>query len=233
MLVEGRKALVGPDGRYTVPEGASWSDDVAQGIFRSADLEVFPAVYVSDTVVRTSVEDRTLSYDVSRHQRDRRARSGSPARPWDPRTAPAGGTRQLPARDVVVPADTTTTVTVGPLPGGRRRGVVLVAERAVPGRLPRPAARPGRPASTRASRPIADTPPSHVRFGFREIKQVGDHFELNGRRVNFRGDSIQGANYDNIDFHGVSDAYDTLPGLPRALVRATAAGRRRSTTTCA
>ena len=64
LLVEGRKALVGPDGRYTVPEGASWSDDVAQGIFRSADLEVFPAVYISDTVVRTSVTDRTLSYDV-------------------------------------------------------------------------------------------------------------------------------------------------------------------------
>ena len=61
LLVEGRKALVGPDGRYTVPEGASWSDDVAQGIFRSADLEVFPAVYVSDTVVRTSVADRDAS----------------------------------------------------------------------------------------------------------------------------------------------------------------------------
>ena len=64
LTVEGRKALVGPDLRYTVPEGASWSDDVAQGIFRSADLEVFPAVYISDTFVRTSVTDRTLSYDV-------------------------------------------------------------------------------------------------------------------------------------------------------------------------
>ena len=42
---------------------------------------------------------------------------------------------------------------------------------------------------------------------------MGDHFELNGRRVNFRGDSIQGANYDNIDYHGVSDAYDTFPGF--------------------
>ena len=54
---------------------------------------------------------------------------------------------------------------------------------------------------------------SHVRFGFREIAQIGDHFELNGRRINFRGDSIQGANYDNIDHHGISDAYDTLPGF--------------------
>src|SRR4051794_5834140 len=33
VLVRGRKAFVGADGRYTVPEGASWSHDVAQGIF--------------------------------------------------------------------------------------------------------------------------------------------------------------------------------------------------------
>ena len=32
-------------------------------------------------------------------------------------------------------------------------------------------------------------------------------------RINFRGDSLQGANYDNIDNHGVGDAYDTLPGF--------------------
>ena len=64
VTVEGRKALVGPDLRYTVPEGASWSDDVAQGIFRSANLEVFPAVFVADTFVRTCVADKTLSYDV-------------------------------------------------------------------------------------------------------------------------------------------------------------------------
>ena len=31
--------------------------------------------------------------------------------------------------------------------------------------------------------------------------------------MNFRGDSLQGANYDNIDFHGRGDAYDTLPGF--------------------
>ena len=49
--------------------------------------------------------------------------------------------------------------------------------------------------------------------GSARSKQVGDHFELNGRRVNFRGDSLQGANFDNIDFHGVSDAYDTFPGF--------------------
>ncbi|MDR3069578.1 MAG: hypothetical protein LBU38_01020 [Propionibacteriaceae bacterium] len=56
---------------------------------------------------------------------------------------------------------------------------------------------------------------SHVRFGFREIEQVGDGFELNGVPINFRGDSPQGADYDNIDNYGRGDAFDTLPGFLR------------------
>ena len=96
LLVRGRKALVGPDGRYTVPEGASWSDDVAQGIFRSADLEVYPAVYVSDTVVRTSVEDKELSYDVSLTNATTRPHGPPCVVPSDPRTAPAGATPSCP-----------------------------------------------------------------------------------------------------------------------------------------
>ena len=53
-----------------------------------------------------------------------------------------------------------------------------------------------------------------VRFGFRQIGQAGDHYELNGVRVNFRGDSLQGANYDSIHAaKDVSDAYDLVPGF--------------------
>ncbi|MEK8110579.1 hypothetical protein NKG94_52065 [Micromonospora sp. M12] len=49
-------------------------------------------------------------------------------------------------------------------------------------------------------------------------------------RVNFRGDNLQGADYDRINNGGKGDAYHTLPGfLPRR--PATAAGRRRWTTT--
>ena len=51
---------------------------------------------------------------------------------------------------------------------------------------------------------------ARVRFGFRELRQVGDHFELNGVRVNFRGDNLQVANYDRI-MRG--DAIDLLPGF--------------------
>ena len=65
--VKGRWALRDPAGYFTVPEAASWSPNVVQGIFRSARLEVFPAVYISDVFVRPSVADRTLSYgDLAR-----------------------------------------------------------------------------------------------------------------------------------------------------------------------
>lgn len=52
------------------------------------------------------------------------------------------------------------------------------------------------------------------RFGFREMRQVGTRYELNGVRVNMRGDSLQGANYDRINYGGgPGDAYHTYPGF--------------------
>ncbi|MGI8329539.1 glycoside hydrolase family 2 TIM barrel-domain containing protein [Actinomadura scrupuli] len=223
LLVQGRKAMVGPDGRYNVPEGASWSGDVAQGIFRSAELEVFPSVFVSDTVVRTSVAKRQLSYDVYVSNNGRRpqdvvldGRLGS----WNGKNwkYPA-----VPERSLRVPAGTTTKVTVGPLDW--RAGPASYWLPNVPYRAGYRAQlhdlvvrlTPARAASGRGQVGDHAVVPSQarVRFGFREIEQVGDHYELNGERVNFRGDSLQGANYDNIDFHGRSDAYDTFPGFLR------------------
>ena len=72
--VKGRGALKGSNGRYLVPDAADWSEAIPQGIYRSAFLRVYPAVYVSDTFVRTSVANQTLSYDVS--VRTRRAAPG-------------------------------------------------------------------------------------------------------------------------------------------------------------
>ena len=51
------------------------------------------------------------------------------------------------------------------------------------------------------------------RFGFRELRQAGAYFTLNGVRINFRGDNLQVANYDRIDHGGKGDAIDTLPGF--------------------
>ena len=115
VLVEGRKALIGSDGRYTVPEGASWSDDVAQGIFRSANLEVFPAVRISDTVVRTSVQNQTLTYDVEVSNATAKAQKVRVSGTLDSWNGAKWKYPGIPSTNVMVPANTTKTVTVGPL----------------------------------------------------------------------------------------------------------------------
>ena len=62
--------------------------------------------------------------------------------------------------------------------------------------------------------PTTGTPATPTyRFGFREATQNGDYYYLNGVRVNFRGDNLQGADYDRINNGGKGDAYDTLPGF--------------------
>src|SRR5213076_1183239 len=60
VAVKGRGALKASNGRYLVPDAADWSEAVPQGIFRSAFLRTYLAVYVSDTFVRTSVANKTL-----------------------------------------------------------------------------------------------------------------------------------------------------------------------------
>jgi beta-galactosidase/beta-glucuronidase len=192
LLVEGRKALVGPDGRYTVPEGASWSDDVAQGIFRSADLEVFPAVYISDTVVRTSVTDRTLSYDVYLTNATAKAQTAQLSGSLSSWNHAGWRYPTLGDRPVSVPAGTTTKVTVGPLPWRADQASYWWPN--VPYRAGYRAQLHELDVRLDPRTPAMQTSTADVRFGFRELRQVGDHFELNGRRVNFRGDSIQGAN---------------------------------------
>jgi hypothetical protein len=208
--VKGRRALIGADGRYDVPEGASWSDDVAQGIYRSAALEVYPAVHISDAVVQTSVRNRSLRYTVSvtnATNTDRRvtltgALGSVNGRDWR--------YPQVPRVESDVRAHTTKQLTIGPL-----------AWRAPSASYwwPNVPYRPNYRAQLHdldlrlvsSAQPAASI--AVVRFGFREIDQVRDHYELNAVRVNFRGDNLQGANFDNIDHGGRGDAYDTLPGF--------------------
>ncbi len=63
VTVKGRKAFM-VNGKSTVPNAAGWSPNTPQGIFRSAQLVVYPQVYISDVFVRPSVANTNLSYDV-------------------------------------------------------------------------------------------------------------------------------------------------------------------------
>jgi hypothetical protein len=207
--VKGRNALKTPAGKYLVPDAANWSEAVPQGIFRSAFLRVYPAVYVSDAFVRTSVTDQSLTYDVSVANT-----SGSA------RTVTLGGTLAsdngetfsypaLPSRTVTVAAHSTATVTVGP---------VAWSLGAASYWWPNVPYRQGYRAqlhrlSVHASTDDGRTSDATYRFGFRESTQNGEYYRLNGVRLNVRGDNLQGADYDRIDNGGKGDAYDTLPGF--------------------
>jgi hypothetical protein len=209
VAVKGRGALRTSAGKYLVPVAADWSEAVPQGIFRSAFLRTYPAVYVSDTFVRTSVANQSLSYDVSVTNTSATARSvtltGTLA-------ADGGGSftyPALPSRTVSVPAHATAQVTVGPV--AWTLGTASYWWPNVP-------YRPGYRAqlhrlSVHAVTDDGSTSDTSYRFGFRESRQNGEYFELNGVRVNYRGDNLQGADYDRIDNGGKGDAYDTLPGF--------------------
>jgi hypothetical protein len=208
--VKGRGALKNPaNGKYEVPDAAEWSEAVPQGIFRSAFLRVYPAVHISDTFVQTSVSNKTLSYVVSVANTSDSAHtvtvSGSLSS-WD---GASYAYPALPTTTITVAAHSTAKVTVGPVAwnlgsssywwpnvpyqSGYRAQLHVLAVHAV--------------TDTGA------TSDASYRFGFREIVQSGNYYYLNGARVNFRGDDLQGADFDRIDSGGKGDAYDTLPGF--------------------
>ena len=219
--VKGRYALRDAAGYFMVPEGASWSPNIAQGIFQSARLEVFPALYISDAFVRTSVQNRTLQYDVTvanSTDRQQTAVLDSRLSSWNrsPWRYP-----NLADRSVTVPAHSTRTFTspavawnLGsqsywwpnvPYHAGYRAQLHEL-QLELHGSHGHGHGKRGHDDDVKPSGAL-------VRFGFRESRQVGSNYELNGVRINYRGDSLQPADYDSIDNGGRGDAIDTLPGF--------------------
>ncbi|MDJ0386404.1 sugar-binding domain-containing protein [Streptomyces sp. G-G2] len=203
--VKGRYALM--QGTKTlVPDAADWSEAVPQGIYRSAFLRVYPAVYVSDTFVRTSVADKTLTYDVSVTNTSGSSRSVTLTGALASDNGASPSYPALPSRTVTVAAHSTAKVTVGPVAWNLASTSYWwpnvpyqAGYRAQLHRL-----------SVHASTDDGHTSDATYRFGFRESSQNGEYYYLNGVRVNFRGDSLQGADFDRIDNGGKGDAYDTL-----------------------
>ncbi|MDP9001755.1 MAG: beta-galactosidase [Myxococcota bacterium] len=229
LLVKGRNALKNSAGKDTVPAAADWSPYVPQGIFRSAMVRVYPDIYVSDVFVRTSVKSDSLSYDVSVTNSgavSRQVTLSGTLDSWncDPRNYPT-----IPSTQVTVAPGATQTTTIGPVPWGLGSASYWWPN------VPYQAGYKTRLHDLRIGlgdgSKILQT--RLVRFGFREIEQrqadpQHAYYYLNGVRVNFRGDSLQGVDYDSIDNGaGFGDAYDTFagflppspqnPGFPQAI----------------
>lgn len=212
--VKGRYALRDAAGFFLVPEAAGWSPDVAQGIFRTAHLEVYPVVHVSDVFVRTSVDLRTLTYDVTVVNDDSRDRWVVLGGALSSANEAGWSYPSIPTVRALVRAGATRTVRVGPV--SWQAGVASYWWPNVPYRKGYRAQLHDLAVSLQSDAPGtgASRTAATVRFGFRQIRQVGGHYELNRVRVNFRGDSLTEADYDSIDFGGGrGDAYGTYPGF--------------------
>ncbi|MEU7875194.1 RICIN domain-containing protein [Dactylosporangium sp. NPDC049140] len=210
VTVKGRYALKNPsNNRVLVPDAADWSEAIPQGIYRSAFLRVYPAVYVSDTFVRTSVANQNLTYDVTVTNTSANSRTVTLSGSLGSDTGASFSYPALPSRTVTVAAHSTTKVTVGPIAWNLGSASYW---------WPNVPYRSGYRAqlhrlAVHASTDNGGASDATYRFGFRETTQNGEYYNLNGVRVNFRGDSLQGADYDRVDNGGKGDAYDTLPGF--------------------
>ena len=213
VTVKGRRAFM-VNGKSTVPNAAGWSPNTPQGIFRSAQLVVYPQVFISDVFVRPSVVNTNLSYDVWVTNGSSRLQNlviSSRLTSWN------GWLWIYPAiadQPVSVAAGSATKVTIGPI--AWNLGSASYWAPNVPYWAGYTAQLHNLNLTLKNGTATDDT--TTVRFGFREVVQKSDGtntcYFLNGIRVNFRGDSLQGADYDSIvQGGGPGDAYDTLPGF--------------------
>ena len=209
--VKGRDALRNAANRKLVPDAAGWSANVPQGIFRSAVVRVLPVLHVSDAFVRTDVAADMLSVDVSVTNSGATAATGAVSVALSSWNCDVVSYPTLPGQPVTVPAGQTVKVTLGPVRWGLGAGSLWWPN------VPYVAGYRARLHNAAVTVIGAGGGAVHtlpVRFGFRQILQVGAHYELNGVRVNFRGDSLAGVNYDSITAaKDVSDAYDLVPGF--------------------
>lgn len=229
LFVKGRNALKNSAGKDTVPAAADWSAYVPQGIFRSAMVRVYPDVYISDAFVRTSPSSDSLSYDVSVTNSGAVSRQVTLSGAIDSWNCDPFHYPTIPSVQMTVAAGATQTTTIGAITWGLGSASYW---------WPNVPYQPGYKAKLHNLRiGLSDATKvlqTHVvRFGFRGIEQRqadSQHafYDLNGIRVNFRGDSLQGVDYDSINNGaGFGDAYDTFagflppspqnPGFPQAI----------------
>jgi len=195
------------DGRPVAPHWAEWSECVARGLFGGAALRVYPGVFISDIFPKTSVAEKTLGYEVAITNGTDRAQTVTLA--GDLLGRDGADYPALPSATVSVPAHSTEVVTFRDIPWMAGPDSLWQPN------LPYAPGYQARMHTLRLTLTAKGLPPHTAarRFGFRELRQAGDHFELNGVRINFRGDNLQVANYDRIDNGGKGDAIHTLPGF--------------------
>ncbi len=211
--VKGRNAFT-VNGKSTVPTAAGWSPNLPDGIFRSAFLKVYPQIYISDCYVRTSVTNASLAFDVWVTNAGNTAQNLSLSAALSSWNQSNFAYPSIPSQTFTVNPNATMKITFGPIAWGL--GASSYWWPNVPYQTGYTAQLHNLTLTLMQNAAAVNT--KTVRFGFREVDQKSsggftDYF-LNGIRVNFRGDNLQGVNYDAINYGGGrGDAYDTYPGF--------------------
>jgi len=201
--VQGREKFK-VNGKYTVPEGATWCPSIEEGILRGIHLRVVPSVRIDSIFARTSVASKCFSADVT----VRNSESKSVKVSLSASIASWNGSRfrypALPTSQTTIPAGSTTTLSIAPAQWKLGRASYW---------WPNVPYKPGYKAqlhllNVRLSVGDQLVETTSARFGFREFAANGAHYYLNGIRCNLRGDNLQEANFG-------TDAYGIRPGFGR------------------
>lgn len=199
------------NGRPIAPHWAEWCECISRGLFRSAFLRLYPTTFIADAHVKTSVSSRTLTYDIwvaNASEKDQSVTLGGVLSSWN---GSDWSYPSIPEQTVTLKAGETVKTTVGPLEWNP--GPQSYWQPNLPYRPDYHAQLHTLNLTLRKAGENSSSYTIPVRFGFREMRQAGPYYELNGVRINFRGDNLQVANYDRIDHNGKGDAIDTLPGF--------------------
>ena len=197
------------DGRPIAPHWAEWSTYTARGIFGSAHILICPPVIIRDVFIKTKM-DNTFSYEmvicnlssITRKVKLHASFSADRDMKWEYPVLPSCEIEMITGESRViyfgpyewVPGTHSYWWPNQPYKDGYRANLHILILSLVDSQTSRSSS-------------------CKTRFGFRDIRQNGSFFELNGVRIKFRGDNLQVANYDGVDHNGYGDAIHTLPGF--------------------
>jgi hypothetical protein len=215
VVVAGREKFM-VNGKYTVPEGATWYPGLAEGIIRGVHLELLPPVRVEDVFIRTRLAPDTLAAEVSLVNDSDKAVAVT----LRAKIRSAGRTKfnypAVPDTAATLPAHSRQMVELGEIAwnlGGQSYWWPNVPYCA------------GYRAQLHELTLVLDVGGKTVshssdQFGFRQFQAVGNHYELNGVRCNLRGDNQQEANFGT-DAYGIKKGFGPPspdnPGWPQAV----------------
>lgn len=221
VTVKGRHKFM-VNGKYTVPEGATWDDRLEEGILRGISLEVLPPIHIDDVCVQTRTELHDGVHNGNDTYRSLITITNGSTQPATVRLAATFSSWNHARFAYPKPLDTTVTLTAGET---RTLDSGFVPWTAGPNSYWWPNV-PYR-AGYRAQLHLLDVTLMvngqavhryRQRFGFRQFAISnsfvispepalnGAHYELNGVRCNLRGDNQQEADFG-------TDAYGIRPGF--------------------